>query len=821
MRITLGRSIAVAAGAALCVLASGLPASAAQSTGSHPSVKYFRASAKALASAGGEIRLTTAVKSGSTCTFTSSPRLRGLPAKKSCSRGSATLTVRLPANTAAGQRSYKFGLTVSGRGGKAAAKPVTVVVREAPPAVTQLAAQPADLPSAGGATILSALVSRSAKCTVSATPAVSGLPVTTACAAGALPVKVSVPVTLPALSGASAQQYKLTLSVTGPGGTSSASASGSVWPAMAFSSPVKVDAPAGWLGTVSCVSATFCMGIDLASGSAESWNGTTWSAPTRLETGPYLDSGYQIQVSCSSVSFCLAADATGNAWTFDGSTWSAAGSVSIGDESVTALSCVSPTFCMAGVGAQESVFNGSTWSAPLLVASDDEIESLSCPSDAFCMAVTRSGMAYTYTSSGWDSGYAFDTPYQAVSVSCASATFCAAVGVAGQAVIYSNGTWSAPSALNNETPMDAVSCVAGTSFCMALSDGSYFTTDGTSWTLGAIPDPGNPSVLSCVSVTYCMVTDGRDFFVVNASATTWTTAQAPSGPLHGFPYSLSCPTSSFCLAVDWSGAYLTYNGKTWSSPQNINSVAGEVDSVSCTSPTFCLAVTATDADDLGGDVFLYNGHTWKWVGQDGAEMSSVSCTGPDFCEILSYASDGSVGTGFWNGTTVLNTANLDTYPGFGPAPGQGQLSCVSPTFCAAVDDLGNAFTYNGTSWSKATALDPGWTQTMTGISCPTTTFCVAIDAAGQEYTYNGSTWTAGTTIDTAGQPQAISCTISHFCLMADLSGNVATFNGATWSATSNIDPTATAGTGLTGASCADAADCVAVDWEGNAIAGTG
>ena len=76
-------------------------------------------------------------------------------------------------------------------------------------------------------------------------------------------------------------------------------------------------------------------------------------------------------------------------------------------------------------------------------------------------------------------------------------------------------------------------------------------------------------------------------------------------------------------------------------------------------------------------------------------------------------------------------------------------------------------------------------------------------------------------IDSAGMPLAISCTTSRFCLVADLSGNVATFNGATWSATSNVDPVTVAGTGLTGASCADAAHCVAVDWEGNALTGTG
>jgi hypothetical protein len=821
MRIILGRGIAVAAGAALCVLASGLPASAAQSTGSRPSVRYFRASATSLPSAGGKIRLSAAVKGGSTCDFASSPGLHGLPAKVSCSHGSAAVTVRLPANPAAAQKAYKFRLTVTGRGGRSAARPVTVVVREAPPAVTQVTAEPSDLPSAGGATVLSAMVSRSAKCTVSVTPAVAGFPATTACAAGASATRVTVPVTLPALAGATAQQYKLTLTVAGPGGTTSASASGTVWPAMTFSAPVSVDSPAGFLGTVSCVSSTFCMGIDVASGAAERWDGTSWSAPVRIETGPYLDGGYDIHLSCASATFCLAVDANGNSFTYDGSSWSPALSIGL---DATAVSCATSTFCVATAGGQSAVFDGSAWAAPATISTVDQINSVSCPSDSFCMAVSAVGLAYTYGAAGWSASADAAAPLPLVQVSCASATFCVAVTGTGGAYFY-NGSWSGPATLNasgSPGSTDGVSCPVGTTFCMAFGDSgaSYTTDDGTTWTANALGTAA-PTVGSCASATSCVATDGTEVYVLDG--TSWTSSAAPGAPggLHGFPYSVSCPTSSFCVAVDWSGAYLTYNGKTWSAPQNINSLASEVDSVSCTSPTFCLAVTASDADGLGGDAFLFNGHTWKWVAQDGAPMSSVSCTGPDFCEILSYASDGTVGAGFWNGTTVLNTANLDTYLGFGPVPGEGQVSCVSPTFCAAVDDLGNAFTYNGTSWSKATALDPSLTQTMTGISCPATTFCVAIDAAGQEYTYNGSTWTAGTTIDTAGQPQAISCTVSHFCLMADLSGNVATFNGATWSGTSNIDPTATAGTGLTGASCADAADCALVDWEGNAITGTG
>jgi len=354
---------------------------------------------------------------------------------------------------------------------------------------------------------------------------------------------------------------------------------------------------------------------------------------------------------------------------------------------------------------------------------------------------------------------------------------------------------------------------------MALSDGSYYTTDGTTWS-GATPfDPGTPSVLSCVSATYCMVTDGRNDFVVDSSDASWTSSQAPGGPLHGFPYSISCPTATFCVAVDFSGAYLIYNGKTWSAPQTIDPLASAVDGVSCSSPNFCMAVDASNDGGLGGHIFIFNGHTWAFAGQDGLPLSSVSCTSPTFCEMLSLA-DGSVDTATWNGKSVANGA-LDTWLGFGPQPGQGEVSCTTSTFCVAVDQMGNAFTYDGSSWSKPTALVPGWTADMVGVSCPLTTFCVAIDAAGNQYTFNGTTWTAAASIDTAGAPQAISCTVTHFCVMADLSGNVATFNGATWSGTSNVDPVTTPGTGLTGVSCANAAECVAVDWEGNALTGTG
>ena len=194
--------------------------------------------------------------------------------------------MRLPADTGAADVTYTFGLTVKGSGGTATARPVKVVVHEAPPGVTGLAASPGGHPAAGGAAVVSAAVERSATCVLSVTPALTGLPKSLDCAAGTKPVAVTVPVTLPALTGTSAQKYTFTLAVSGPNGTTSQTTSETVWPAMTWAAPTAVDAPGGTLGAADCVSATFCMALDSFGGDALQFNGTKWSAPVKIESGP-------------------------------------------------------------------------------------------------------------------------------------------------------------------------------------------------------------------------------------------------------------------------------------------------------------------------------------------------------------------------------------------------------------------------------------------------------------------------------------------------------------------------------------------------------
>ena len=62
--------------------------------------------------------------------------------------------------------------------------------------------------------------------------------------------------------------------------------------------------------------------------------------------------------------------------------------------------------------------------------------------------------------------------------------------------------------------------------------------------------------------------------------------------------SVSCPTTSFCAAVDLKGNALTYHSGTWSPPENVTGPC--LSSVSCTTATFCIAV------DGGGNALTYS-----------------------------------------------------------------------------------------------------------------------------------------------------------------------------------------------------------------------
>jgi hypothetical protein len=163
---------------------------------------------------------------------------------------------------------------------------------------------------------------------------------------------------------------------------------------------------------------------------------------------------------------------------------------------------------------------------------------------------------------------------------------------------------------------------------------------------------------------------------------------------------------------------------------------------------------------------------------------------------------------------------IDSGAAKSPAPGTGFVSCASVKFCAVAESGGYALTYNGATWSAPDAIDAGTISGLDAVSCPAATFCTAVDGWGQVFTFNGTAWSRTAGLESGGDLQAVSCTAGRFCAVADLNGNVFTYDGSAWSAIRNVDPGVPQGDGFTGISCPAPSACQAVDWEGDAVAGT-
>jgi hypothetical protein len=207
------------------------------------------------------------------------------------------------------------------------------------------------------------------------------------------------------------------------------------------------------------------------------------------------------------------------------------------------------------------------------------------------------------------------------------------------------------------------------SLCRALDDSNALTWNGAGWSATAISCPDSTT----------------------ASAGDCTTAGPFADPRAGVLDSVSCPTASFCAAVDGTGNALTaapVPGRpgrgylSWSRPATIDPIAGILTSVSCPTASFCAAVDGT------GYTFTWNGTSWSrpvW--------SATSPADPDGGALTS-------------------------------------VSCPTARFCVAVDGDGRALTWNGHAWSAPQLIDPDGGG-LTAISCPTAWSCTATDFTGR------------------------------------------------------------------------------------------
>jgi hypothetical protein len=108
------------------------------------------------------------------------------------------------------------------------------------------------------------------------------------------------------------------------------------------------------------------------------YNGIHWSSPTLADPG-----GSPLSVSCTSSTFCVAGDVSGNATIYDGTDWSTPSQVN--DNVMVSLSCGSSTFCVgvddagfavtySGVTQQASCTTGGTACSAAVTAPSQTVD---------------------------------------------------------------------------------------------------------------------------------------------------------------------------------------------------------------------------------------------------------------------------------------------------------------------------------------------------------------------------------------------------------------------------------------------------------------
>jgi hypothetical protein len=230
---------------------------------------------------------------------------------------------------------------------------------------------------------------------------------------------------------------------------------------------------------VSCVNDSFCEAVGTVgttNGYVFTWSGSSpsWSSGVRQDTtGDVLNA-----ISCTSMSFCVGVDNGGNAVTFNGTTWTTAGT---GDSSgLQAVSCMSSNFCMAVDSAGSSMkYSSETWTAKSVpsVPAGYGLVSISCITKSgsnSCLAGDGEYNAHKFSGSSWTwLGNPFG--YEISGISCVvlynslSDVVCGGVDVYGQTLLYSGSSWGDGYDRDPGEQLQAISCVPINS---AINDGN-------------------------------------------------------------------------------------------------------------------------------------------------------------------------------------------------------------------------------------------------------------------------------------------------------------------------------------------------------------
>jgi hypothetical protein len=344
--------------------------------------------------------------------------------------------------------------------------------------------------------------------------------------------------------------------------------------------------------------------------------------------------------------------------------------------------------------------------------------------------------------------------------------------------------------------------------------------------------------------------------IVAGGATIASAGTAPA--LGGVLLGVSCPSVTSCMAVGSAGgpngnaALLAdrWNGVAWSVvpvPKPAHMQGGDLASVSCTSPSACMAVGSYGTGRISAPLAeRWNGMAWAVLSAPRAagtapDLFGVSCATTSSCAAVGCLLNGDFCAGTvayeWNGTAWQAEPT--------PAGGQrlGSVSCTAPSSCMAVGEGGKGTLvehWNGRAWAVVPSPDPrsrGFLQ-FDGVSCRAAA-CEAVGSyannRGAVVTlaerWNGHAWSIQQSPNPPGALvglYSVSCSAVSACTATGNYDNgkgqtittALRWDGTAWALQAPANPATSALVDtLSAVSCAAAARCNAVG--GNVFGSTG
>jgi serine protease len=565
------------------------------------------------------------------------------------------------------------------------------------------------------------------------------------------------------------------------------------------------------LTTVSCPTSTTCVAAGVGTAITKN-GGSTWNRYSLVPTVGYIDA-----LSCPTMSFCLAVggyaypnEGTQNVFASNnlGRSWRLVSGIFQGVGAV-AVSCASAILCLAtyqGGAIMQSINGGSSWSSPTLPAPSygASTTSVSCPSPSDCFVAGTAQDPKTSADSliVWRRfGSSFRRVLtrrgngSPVFIACTIAGSCGVAESTPTPKTYfstdnSGTTWTAASLPALATDVRAMSCAART--CTVLSTHSSSgplsaatsTNAGATWRMSTVyghtdfQDYGQPPSISCPSSTLCLADGfGRDGTVFQhvGGGTSWRLLYAAVG---ADPLSAVGCSSTTCVAVGGASVIRSTNhGITWTASSQGIAAGTALTGVACPSATTCIAAGAK-----GPQGVLYRSTNaagaWRTVALPAGlkAIDRIACASQTFC--IATESSGAAG--------VLLSKNggaswsLKSFPASWNGPALTDLSCV-PGSCMAIGSnpsgsLDIDITKGGSSWTLhtfATFSGP------TSVQCESSATCWAVGTyldAGPgskvtgvyRTTNDGVTWKL-LSEGNAGQPGIIACAAS-LCHLVGTSG---------------------------------------------------